>query len=137
MSQGNVDVVLRLHAAFNRGDLEGILAEWHPEGVYHAAITQVVEGEEGAFHGHAGFRRWWHDLEDLYSGLNSELLEVRDLGDQVLTVLLIRGRGKGSGIYVPEGFELTQLFTVRDGKITEARDYFSRDEAFGVAGLSE
>ena len=134
LNGGNVDVVLRLHAAFNRADLEGILAEWHPEGVYHAAITQVVEGEEqGAFHGHDGFRRWWADMQELYSDLNSELLEVRDLGDQVLTVLLIRGRGRGSGIYIAEGFELTQLFTVHDGKITEARDYFSREDALAAA----
>lgn len=130
MSQQNVDVVLSLHAAFNRADLDGILAAWHPEGVYHGAIAQVVEGDEqGAFHGHDGFRRWWGELQELYSELNSELLEVRDLGDQVLTVLLIRGRGRSSGIYVAEGFELTQLFSVHDGKITEARDYFSREEA--------
>ena len=54
MSQENVEVVLRLHEAFSRGDLDGLLAECEPEATYRAAITQAVEGEAGDFRGHAG-----------------------------------------------------------------------------------
>src|SRR5947208_264506 len=122
MSQENVDLVLALHEAFNRGDLDGLVSKWSPECEYRAAITQVVEGEAGVFRGHDGLRRWWHDLQDLYDELSSEVLEVRGDGDKVVVVFIIRGRGKGSGIIL-EGQELTQVFTLRQGKVTHGRDY--------------
>jgi ketosteroid isomerase-like protein len=65
MSQENVEVVLRAHAAYSRGDLDGFLIAWHPEGVYRAAITQAVEGETADFTSHSGLRQWWDDLHDV------------------------------------------------------------------------
>jgi ketosteroid isomerase-like protein len=61
-----VEVVRQVHAAFGRGDLEAFLSCWQPDAKYRAAITQMVEGEAGDFHGHDGLRRWWRDLHDLY-----------------------------------------------------------------------
>ena len=77
MSQENVEIVLALHEAFNRGDLDGLVSKWSPECEYRAAITQVVEGEAGVFRGHDGLRRWWEELRYLYDELSSEVLEVR------------------------------------------------------------
>ena len=136
MSQENVEVVLQLHAAFNEADLDALLSGWDAGAEYHAAMTQSVEGDEGVFRGHDGLRRWWQELRDLYDGLRSEVLEVRDHGEQVVVSFTIRGRGKGSGVLL-EGQELTQVFTVRQGKVIEGRDYFSRDEALEAAGLPE
>ena len=88
MSQENVDLVLALHEAFNRGDLDGLVSKWSPECEYRAAATQAVEGEAGVFRGHDGLRRWWHDLQDFTDDLNSEVLErtnpkfSRHLGDR-------------------------------------------------------
>ncbi len=137
MPQENVDLVMELHDAFSRGDLDGLLSKWDPECEYRAAMTQVVEGEGGVFRGHDGLRRWWNDLREFYDDLNTEVLEARDLGAQVLVVFLIRGRAKGSGIYLADGDELAQVSTVREGKVTEARDYFSRDEALEAVGLAD
>jgi ketosteroid isomerase-like protein len=136
MSQENVEVVLKLHAAFNAADLEALLSGWDPGAEYRVAMTERVEGEAGVFRGHDGLRRWWQELRDLYDELGSQVLEVRDLGEQVIVVFVIRGRGKGSGI-VLEGQELTQVFTLRQGKVTEGRDYISRAEALEAVGLSE
>ena len=136
MSQENVDLVLALHEAFNRGDLDGLVSKWSPECEYRAAITQVVEGEAGVFRGHDGLRRWWEELQDHYDELSSEVLEVRGHGDKVVVVFIIRGRGKGSGIIL-EGQELTQVVTVRQGKVIDVRDYFSREEALETVGIAE
>jgi len=43
MSQKNVEVVMNAHAAFSREDLDGVLAECHPEVTYRAAITQFID----------------------------------------------------------------------------------------------
>jgi len=135
MSQKNVETVLKLAEAFNRGDLERLLSEWHPEGEYRAAIQQVVEGEAGAFRGHDGLRRWWHELHDLYDDLSVKVLEVRDFGEQVVVVLVIHGRGKGSGVALDT--PLAQALTIRQGKVTQACDYFSVDDALEAVGLAE
>ena len=135
MSQDNVELVLRTHAAFSRADLEGFLAGYHPEAEYRAAVTQAVEGDAGDFKGHAGLRRWWRDLHDLYENLKTEVVEVLDLGERVVVVFIVSGRGRGSGI--EDGQELAQVVTVTQGKIVVIRDYLSRAEALAAVGLQE
>ena len=98
MSQENVEIVRKVHAAFSLRDLRGLLSLWHPECEYRAAITQAIEGEEGVFRGHEGICRWWDDLDDLYANLSSEILEVRDLGERLVVVFVIRSDAKGSGV---------------------------------------
>jgi ketosteroid isomerase-like protein len=112
VSQENVEVVRQVHAAFGRGDLEAFLSCWQPDAKYRAAITQTVEGEAGDFHGHNGLRRWWRDLHDLYDDLHTNLLEMRELGDRVLVVFEIEGRGRGSGMTRIE--TLAQVVSLRN-----------------------
>jgi ketosteroid isomerase-like protein len=135
MSQENVEVVLRIHRAVVRGDVEGLLAEVHPSGEYRAAIQQAMEGEDGVFRGHEGLRRWLGDLHDLYEEFESEVVDIRDVGDQVVVAFVVRARGSGSGITLEQA--LAQVVTVRDGKAIEVRDYFSHEEALDAVRLSE
>lgn len=135
MSQENVEVVLRIHRAVVRGDVEGLLAEVHPSGEYRAAIQQAMEGEDGVIRGHEGMRRWLRDLHDLYEEFESEVVDIRDVGDQVVVAFVVRGKGSGSGITLEQ--PLAQVVTVRDGKAIEVCDYFSHEEALDAAGLSE
>jgi ketosteroid isomerase-like protein len=135
MSQENVAVVLNAHAAFSRGDLDGVLAECQPDVIYRAAITQEIEGDAGDFHGHDGIRRWWSDMHDLYDGLFTDVVEVRDLGERVVVVYVVQGRAKGSGLVFEDGLTLAQIVTLRHGKITEIRDYSGRSDALEAAGL--
>ena len=136
MSQENVEVVLGMYTAFARRDLEALLATCHPDVTYRAAITQLVEGDAGDFRGHDGIRRWWRDLEDVYDDLRTEVVGVRDLdGERVLVGFDASGRGKGSGM--PRVERLTQIATVRDGRVMAMRDFLSRREALEAAGLRE
>jgi ketosteroid isomerase-like protein len=135
MSQENVEVVLRIHRAVVRGDVKAFLAEVHPSGEYRAAIQQAMEGEDGVIRGHEGMRRWLRDLHDLYEEFESEVVDIRDVGDQVVVAFVVRGKGTGSGITLQQ--PLAQVVTVRDGKAIEVRDYFSHEEALDAVGLSE
>jgi ketosteroid isomerase-like protein len=137
MSQENVEVVLNAHAAFSRGDLDGVLAECQPDVTYRAAITQEIEGDAGDFLGHDGMRRWWCDLHDLYDGLYTDVVEVRDVGERVVVVYVIQGSAKGSGLVFEDGQTLAQVVTLRHGKITEICDYSGRGEALEAVGLWE
>ena len=106
-----------------------------PKAEYRDAVHQAVEGEEGVFRGHDGIRRWWRDLHDHYEDLNTEVLEVRDFGERLVVVFVVRGRGKGSGIALDT--PLAQVVTMRQGKVIEVRDYFSREEALDSVGLED
>ena len=131
-SQDNVELVRDVHLAVLRGDLESIISVSHPDVEYHAATQQALEGESGVFLGHDGVARWLRELHDLYEDLTSEIIELRDLGQQVLVVFVVRARGTGSGITLDQ--TLAQVVTVRQGQVVEVREYFSREEALEAAG---
>jgi ketosteroid isomerase-like protein len=135
MSQANVELVMKVHTAVIQGDLEGLLAGVHPQGEYRPATQQAIEGEGGLFRGHEGIRRWFGELHDLYEDLDSEILEVRDLGDRIVVVFIVRGRGTGSGVTLEQS--LAQVVTLQQEKVIEIREYFSREEALAAVGLSE
>jgi ketosteroid isomerase-like protein len=59
----------------------------------------------------------------------------RDLGDRVLCLGRMEGRGRGSG--VPVDAPLGAIFEFRDDKISRMRAYLDHDEALRAAGLSE
>jgi ketosteroid isomerase-like protein len=124
---GPTDFVRLVHSAFNRGDLDEFLGLWHPDCTYHSAIHQLVEGEAAVFRGHDGIRRWWADMEALYTDLNSRVLDVDDLGERVVVTYEVTGRGAGSGIFNAEA--LAQVATVRQGRLVALRDYRSREDA--------
>ena len=131
MASENVELVLELHAAVTRGDLDGVLSLAHPEVEYRSAIQQAMEGEGSVFRGLAGIRRWFGELQDLYEYLQSEVREVHDFGERVVIVFVVRGRGAGSGITLEQ--PLAQVVTAREGKIVAVRDYFSPEEALDAA----
>jgi ketosteroid isomerase-like protein len=87
-----------------------------------------MEGEGAVFHGHDGIARWLADLHELYEGIESRVLEVRAVGDQVAVAFVVRGTARLSGITLEQ--PLAQLVTLRDGKAIEVRDYGTREEAF-------
>ncbi len=61
--------------------------------------------------------------------------EYRDLGDRVLWLGRLEGRGRGSG--VPVSAQLDIIFDVRGDKVSRMRPYLDHDEALRAAGLAE
>src|SRR6476620_8409062 len=111
MSQENVEIAKRWADAFNRRDLD--------------ALMETVEGMKAYF---IDVENAWEEFRLIYD-------EYRDLGDRVLALGRIEGRGRGSGAVVetPQG----AVAEFRDGKISSARSYLDHGEALRAAGLSE
>jgi ketosteroid isomerase-like protein len=61
--------------------------------------------------------------------------EFRDLGDRVLMLGRMTGRGLGSG--VPVDAPIGMVFACRGDKISRIRSFLDHGEALVVAGLSE
>jgi ketosteroid isomerase-like protein len=91
MSQGNVERLRQALDAFNRRDLDAILALVDDDVEYLPRAAAM----EGSHHGHDGIRRWWEDVFDVWPDVTSQLVEERDLGD--LTVAAVHFRGHGAG----------------------------------------
>ena len=135
MSQQNVEVVRRMFDAFNRGDVETVVAAFD-EGCRLHEPPEMPDTPAEGFRGHEGIRELWSlwrtDVEDFWI----ETDEIRDLRDErVLHLAHMRFRGRASGITVES--QLALVATLRDGKIVRSDDYLSHDEALKAVGLEE
>jgi ketosteroid isomerase-like protein len=132
MSGENVEITRRAYEAFNRGDLDGAVADAAPDLEYIS--TGAVPGSGGVFRGPEGFKRFlgwfWEEFED--TRIEAEFIEA---GDQVLASITNHGRGKRSGVETT--WHVWQLWTLRDGKFVRGQGFTSREEALEAAGLSE
>jgi ketosteroid isomerase-like protein len=126
MSQEPVEIVRRLVDAWNRQDLEGILASVDPEGEYVNAPTAV---EPGTRQGHDAIvdvmRKQW---EGIPGGLQ-EIDRVHDRGDEIVTEGRISRTMPGSADRLSNRLLLSWKF--RDGKLIRL------ELALEAAGLSE
>jgi ketosteroid isomerase-like protein len=131
MSEKNVELGYRVYAAFNRRDLDALLALMDDR---VEAFPQLVV-MEGGYRGHAGIRRWWEDLLDVFPDFAIEVVEVRDLGELALAVLRVRGHGEGSD--TPFEDTLWQLAEWRNEKVVRWEVFRSEVDALEAAGLRE
>jgi ketosteroid isomerase-like protein len=133
MSEENVEIVRRAYEAFNRGDLDGMVADFAPEFEYVA--SGAVPGTRGVHPGTEGFRQYTEGFWGEFDDAQIEVHELTEARDQVLASVTFRGRGKQSG--VEASWDIWQLWTLRDGKNVRGEGFPSRDEALKAAGLSE
>ena len=135
MSQENVEVVRRVADAYNRRDVEAMLDELLPEIEWHPWLQVQLGGGATVYRGHQGVREGIRDGEDAFSEVQAELSEVRDLGQRVVAIGHLRGRGKESGAMTESA--LAWIVEFKSGKVIRVREYLDPKEALEAAGLSE
>ena len=64
-----------------------------------------------------------------------EISEIRDLGERIVAIGELRGRGKESGAEVESPIGYVAEF--KNGKVIRLDDYFDPEEALEAAGLSK
>jgi ketosteroid isomerase-like protein len=133
MSQENVELLGRAHAAFTGRDLDALLALCDPD-VEVVSMLMDLEGGH-PFRGHDGVRRWYGSLLDIYPDYGSEIEEVRELGD--VTIARMRQRGRGRESDAPIEQTNWQVVHARSGKIIRWCFVRTEAEALEAAGLSE
>lgn len=134
MSQENVESFKRSVDAFNRRDVEGQLEELDTEVELHAALFVMLGGESTVYRGHEGLRKYLRDLDEAFAEFQiDEVSEIRELGERVVAIGHLRGRGKASGAEVesPIGY----VVEYRNGKALRMDDFFDPKEALEAAGL--
>jgi ketosteroid isomerase-like protein len=98
VSQENVENFKRAVDALNRLDLDAyadlctVDYEWFP------VLGGTVEGR--SFRGREGIKEYFGQLGDTWEEFRFVADELRDLGDSVLALGRLEGRGRGSGVQV-------------------------------------
>ena len=134
MSQENVEIVRDAVVAYNRGDLDTLLA-YCADDIDYRAVEGALD-DRGPMHGKDAVRAYFQDWLDTFDDLKAEPLELIDAADeQVVTVLRFGGRAKLSGVEADLTFAV--VYTLRDGKVARGREYWTKDQALEAAGLRE
>jgi ketosteroid isomerase-like protein len=137
MSQENVEVIRRLYEAAAHRDSSAVLALYDPEvevDMSHAPCRDLVG--KRFYHGHDGLRAFYREWNGAWETVESDLEELIDAGEHVISVETTRGRGRASGAAV----ELHQcgIWRIRAGKIVRVEWLdTTREEALEAAGLRE
>ena len=132
MSQENVQVVRAGVEAWNRNDLDGLLAVYDPEVEFHT--SGVFPDFDAVYRGHDGIARFWEAMHEPWEELRLDLERIEDFGEQVALEFRFRARGAGSGAEVDLRF--CNAITLRDGlqhKIVASRTF---DGALEVVRVS-
>ena len=126
MSAEDVRVVGEMFALFNAGDYEGSTAMLHPEAILHQ-WAEVPDSDTyvGRDRFVRGLSRWLGGFEP---GFQYEVEEISDAGHRVVARIVLRGRGRGSGLEMEQ--TVFQVWTVRDYRAFECWVYSTEDEAW-------
>jgi uncharacterized protein len=118
----NVQVVKDAYAAFQRGDINGVLALVDPDVEWHA-----IKGAEGVAP-HAGARRGRAAVGEFFAQLAASTeftrFEPREFiveGDQVVAIGDYAAKVTTTGRSVASDWVM--VFTVRDGKVVRFREW--------------
>jgi ketosteroid isomerase-like protein len=136
MSRENVEVVRRVYDAVARRDAASVLALYDPEVEWDDSSTPPGELRGGrVFRGREGVRTAFREYYEAWESIEDQCEELIDAGDQVISVVTSRARGRTSGVEVER--KHYGVWTIRDGRIARVVWFAKRDEALEAAGLRE
>ena len=134
MPRDKVDIARQVIDAYNCRDVDGLFAELAtPDFEYYPGIVRALDG--GGYRGRKGVERFAVDTSENWEELQSVPEEFRDLGDRVLVLGRMQGRGKGSGVPVDQPY--VAILDFRGDRIWRSRIYLDLPEGMRAAGLSE
>jgi ketosteroid isomerase-like protein len=138
MSQENVEIVLGMYEAFNEtGDREAAYAVLDRE--IELEIAWRTGRDSSDFRVLRGIDEVRSALEEILAPFETaryQIHEHRDAGDDVVVILELLVRPKGSAAEISTG-RFGYVHTLRNGKIVRVQDFPDPDEALKAAGLGE
>jgi ketosteroid isomerase-like protein len=129
MSQESVEIVRRYTWAFEN-DLDTFRELTHP-----AIEWAPVEENHTPSHGIDGAVRIRNGWLEAWDEHRVDIEEILDAGDDVVALMHLTARGRGSGVEVE--LRIYLHVKVSDGKVVYVFEYEDRTEALKAAGLEE
>ena len=131
MSLENVEIVRRVYEGFNRLDLTAMLDLLSPDIEWW---DRADDPDASVHRGYEAVAKHLAEFDDL-AELRVEPQEFIDARDFVVIPTRQVGHGRTSGAFFEEN--QVNVFRVRDGKVTQVREYRERSEALKAVGLEE
>jgi ketosteroid isomerase-like protein len=125
-----VELARRLYDAFISRDFAAATELLDPE---IELLTPQGTPEEGSYRGYQQARRHLTDLLEPFEDVRVEPKEFIETDDEMVVIVHVSGRGKGSGLPIDTTF--AHLLTMRGGRVVRLRAFFDREEALQAAGL--
>ena len=132
MSRENVEVVRRMYALANRGNIEGLGALVAPD---IECFPAPDEPDSKPFRGREAFIEYARGWLEVFEQYVMEPSEYVDLGEHVVVVGRVTARGRGSGAETTG--EDAWVYRLRDGQVTEYRECGTKARALEAVGLRE
>jgi ketosteroid isomerase-like protein len=137
MSRENVEIVRRateiLSEAYKSGEAtDELLALCAPDFQLDASRRVF---NPATYDGHAGLRCAIRETWEAWEDFREENERLIGVGDKVLSLQTIAGRGRSSGAEVRAPGAL--IWTLRDGSITRIETFSDRTEALEAVGLED
>jgi ketosteroid isomerase-like protein len=133
MSQENVEIVRRVFAVFNHGDVGELADLVSPDWVMD--WSQSIGPLQGTFAGLAGAASWMDAIKQTFDEFAITATEYIGSGERIVVRARVTGTGRGSGVAVEAGG--TTLWEVEEGRVVRMTLYQNDAEALEAAGLSE
>jgi ketosteroid isomerase-like protein len=130
----DIDAIRSAYAAWNRGDVNGLLEAMGDEVEVVPVLGDVVSADR--FCGHEGVRHWYETVHSTLENFRAEVEDVIEIGGgRYLVKLRFSGHGKASG--APVALDAAHILTVQGGKAVRLVGYLSWEEAAAAAGITE
>lgn len=127
--RANLEVAQAGYDAFQRNDLETVLALTDPEVEIYLPPTLP---NSGTFHGHEGYLTWLNQWLEAWDEFEIRALDMEPVGERhVVTTVHQSAKGKGSGIQVE--MEIAYMAEIRGGRVAALQMYMDHEEAIRVA----
>jgi uncharacterized protein len=123
--EAGVEIVRRMWTAWTGEDMSAWLEFFHPEVAWH---TRDDEPDAGVYRGHSGIEGLMEFWSDNFDDLGVDAEEFIVAGEQVIVPGRVHGRGRASGAAVELPY--TFVYTIRDGRIVEIREFTNKAKAF-------
>ena len=133
MSEQNVEVVRRVYEAVAGGNSEAVLAQYDPDVEFDFSRSPFASVlNKSVFRGHEGLRNFIRERYEAFDMTEDDCQELIAAGDQVISVVTSRARGRESGVDVEQTHYA--LWSIDAGKVTSVRWFGTRDEALEAVG---
>ncbi len=131
MSRANVEVVQRWVDAYNRRDIDGLIALTDPDAELRTRFVAI----ESVFRGHEGIRAYFEGLDEAYDHFEVVPIEFIDAGAAVVFAGHADWRGKESG--AGGTTQIAPALWLRAGKVFRTETFTDRAQALEAVGLTE
>jgi ketosteroid isomerase-like protein len=128
MAADDIDRMRRAYEALSSGDLELVMELVDPEAVMQDR-PEIPDPQ--TYRGHEGVRQSLARNLEAFETLDLIPQHFIQIGDRVVAVLRMSGRGKESGVPVED--TIAHLWTIRDGKAWRMQVYSDPEDAVAAA----